>query len=180
MAGPGLLAVPAHRRLPDGGAGVRRALRAGAHPHRAGRRDHAAGRARCCPRPASAPFSAAGAASIAAQQVLIGVALGFALQIVFDALGAGGQLLANSMGLSFAFNVDPLRGVSTPVLGQLYVVLVTLTFLALNGHWPSSSRWSTVSATCPSAAPAWHRGHLQVCRLGRQLLAGARSSRCRA
>jgi flagellar biosynthetic protein FliR len=46
----------------------------------------------------------------------------------------GGQLLANSMGLSFAFNVDPLRGASTPVLGQLYTLLVTLTFLALNGH----------------------------------------------
>ena len=46
----------------------------------------------------------------------------------------GGQLLANSMGLSFAFNVDPLRGASTPVLGQFYMLLVTLTFLALNGH----------------------------------------------
>ena len=65
------------------------------------------------------------------QQLLIGVALGFALQIVFDALGLAGQLLANSMGLSFAFNVDPLRGSSTPALGQLYIILATLTFLAL-------------------------------------------------
>ena len=68
------------------------------------------------------------------QQLLIGVALGFALQIVFDALGLAGQLLANSMGLSFAMNVDPLRGSSTPALGQLYIILATLTFLALNGH----------------------------------------------
>ena len=68
------------------------------------------------------------------QQLLIGVALGFALQIVFDALGLAGQLLANSMGLSFAFNVDPLRGSSTPALGQLYIILATLTFLALGGH----------------------------------------------
>jgi flagellar biosynthetic protein FliR len=38
------------------------------------------------------------------------------------------------MGLGFAYNVDPLRGVGTPVLGQFYMILVTLTFLALNGH----------------------------------------------
>ena len=69
-----------------------------------------------------------------AQQLLIGVALGFALQVVFDALGLAGQLLANSMGLSFAFNVDPLRGSSTAALGQLYIILATLTFLALDGH----------------------------------------------
>ena len=71
---------------------------------------------------------------IVAQQMLIGVAMGFVVQIVFDALARAGQLLANSMGLSFAFNVDPLRGASTPVLGQFYSIIVTLTFLALNGH----------------------------------------------
>lgn len=79
------------------------------------------------------PFSIAGVV-ITAQQVLIGAALGFALQIVFDAVSMGGQLLANTMGLSFAFNVDPMRGTGTPVLGTLYGILVTLTFLALNGH----------------------------------------------
>ncbi len=80
-----------------------------------------------------APFSAQGLV-VVAQQLLIGIALGFALQIVFDALGLAGQLLANSMGLSFAFNVDPLRGSSTAALGQIYIILATLVFLALNGH----------------------------------------------
>ena len=79
------------------------------------------------------PFSAQGAL-VTIQQVVIGVAMGFALQLVFDALAMGGQLLSNSMGLGFAFNVDPLRGTGTPVLGQLYMLLVTLTFLAVNGH----------------------------------------------
>ena len=85
------------------------------------------------PTPAIAPFSPQGFV-VVFQQLLIGVALGFALQIVFDALGLAGQLLANSMGLSFAMNVDPLRGSSTPALGQLYIILATLTFLALDGH----------------------------------------------
>jgi flagellar biosynthetic protein FliR len=53
---------------------------------------------------------------------------------MFDALNLGGQLLANGMGLSLAFNIDPLRGVESPALGQLYVILGTLTFIALDGH----------------------------------------------
>jgi flagellar biosynthetic protein FliR len=85
------------------------------------------------PAPTVAPFSGQGFV-VVAQQLLIGVALGFALQVVFDALGLAGQLLANSMGLSFAFNQDPLRGSSTAALGQLYIILATLVFLALNGH----------------------------------------------
>jgi flagellar biosynthetic protein FliR len=68
------------------------------------------------------------------QQILIGIALGFALQLIFDALTLGGQILANGMGLGFAFNIDPLRGVTTPALGQFYTLLGTLVFLALNGH----------------------------------------------
>ncbi len=79
------------------------------------------------------PFSGEGFV-ILIQQMIIGVALGFAVQIIFDAVVMGGQLLANSMGLSFAINVDPLHGASTPVLGQFYMIIVTLTFLALNGH----------------------------------------------
>jgi flagellar biosynthetic protein FliR len=79
------------------------------------------------------PFSAAGLV-ITLQQALIGVALGFCMQLVFDAVTLGGQLLSNSMGLSFAYNLDPLHGAQTPVLGQFYTLLVTMTFLALNGH----------------------------------------------
>jgi len=82
---------------------------------------------------AIAPFSAAGVI-VTIQQIIIGVAIGFSLQVLFDAVTLGGQLLANSMGLSFAFNTDPMHGVETPVLGQLYSMLVMLTFLALNGH----------------------------------------------
>jgi flagellar biosynthetic protein FliR len=78
-------------------------------------------------------FSATGML-VTVQQIIIGIAIGFSLQLLFDAVTLGGQLLANSMGLSFAFNTDPMHGVQTPVLGQIYNMLVMLTFLALNGH----------------------------------------------
>jgi len=68
------------------------------------------------------------------EQILIGLALGFVLQLMFDALTLGGQILANGMGLGFAFNIDQLRGVSTPALGQFYSLLGILVFLGLDGH----------------------------------------------
>jgi flagellar biosynthetic protein FliR len=83
--------------------------------------------------PDVSPFSAAGVL-ITVQQIIIGAALGFSLQILFEAVSLGGELLANSMGLSLAFNIDPQNGASTPTVGQLYSILVTLIFLVLNGH----------------------------------------------
>ncbi len=71
---------------------------------------------------------------IAAQQVLIGVAMGFIMQMVFGALVFGGQALAYSMGLGFASMMDPQNGVQVPVLAQYYIIMSTLLFLILNGH----------------------------------------------
>lgn len=68
------------------------------------------------------------------QQVVIGAALGFCMQLIFDAVNFGGQMIANGMGLGLAFSIDPLLDVETPALGQLYVMIGSLTFLALNGH----------------------------------------------
>jgi len=86
------------------------------------------------PRPVGVTLLSADGVVTTAQQVVIGIAMGFVVQLMFDALTLGGQMLANGMGLGFAFNIDPLRGVQTPALGQLYVLLGSLTFLALNGH----------------------------------------------
>lgn len=71
---------------------------------------------------------------IIVQQLLIGVMMGFALQVVMTAVTTGGQMIAMQMGLGFAAMVDPQNGAQTPVLSQFYVVMVVLIFLALNGH----------------------------------------------
>ena len=44
---------------------------------------------------------------IAIQQIAIGVALGFLMQMAFQALIFGGQVMAYSMGLGFANMMDP-------------------------------------------------------------------------
>ena len=68
------------------------------------------------------------------EQVLVGALLGFVLQLFFHAFVVAGQIISMQMGLGFASMVDPTNGVSVPVLGQFYLMLVTLLFLAMNGH----------------------------------------------
>ncbi|MFT6624932.1 MAG: flagellar biosynthetic protein FliR [Cycloclasticus sp.] len=68
------------------------------------------------------------------QQILIGLIMGFVLQLVFSAVIFAGQGIAYSMGLGFASMVDPATGVSVPVISQFYLVLSTLLFLTLGGH----------------------------------------------
>ncbi len=68
------------------------------------------------------------------QEIGIGVALGFLVQLVFDAIALGGQVIGMSMGLGFAVFLDRARGVSVPVLGQLFLMLGMMVFLSLDGH----------------------------------------------
>ena len=78
-------------------------------------------------------LSAAGLVTVI-QEIAIGVAMGFLVQLVFDAIALGGQVIGMSMGLGFAVFLDRARGVSIPVLGQLFLMLSMLVFLSLDGH----------------------------------------------
>jgi flagellar biosynthetic protein FliR len=78
-------------------------------------------------------FSGAGVLT-AVQELLIGVAIGMVMELAFEALNFAGQSISMTMGLGFATLVDPQRGASVPVLGQLFTIMGTLTYLAINGH----------------------------------------------
>jgi len=79
------------------------------------------------------PFSLLGLV-ISVNQVIIGLALGFMVKIVFSALETGGHLIGQTMGLGFAQMNDPSSGVTVPVISQFYTVMATLIFLVMNGH----------------------------------------------
>jgi flagellar biosynthetic protein FliR len=83
--------------------------------------------------PAVSPLSADGLLIIF-QQLLIGLAMGIALRIVFEAMANGGQVIGMLMGLGFASMNDPQHGVSVPMLSHFFTLFSTLLFLALNGH----------------------------------------------
>lgn len=67
-------------------------------------------------------------------ELVLGIALGLVLQLIFDAIILAGQLISNGMGLGFAMMVDPQRGVQVPVLSQYLLIICMLLFVAMNGH----------------------------------------------
>ena len=79
------------------------------------------------------PMSAEGLL-VSVHQILIGLAMGFILQLVFAALAIAGESVALSMGLGFASMVDPQNGIQVPIVSSYYVIIATLLFLVLNGH----------------------------------------------
>ncbi len=85
------------------------------------------------PLPAVDPISGA-AVLITLNQILIGAAMGLALQLIFAMFVLGGQIIAYQMGLGFATMVDPASGTTVPVISQFYVITLTLIFFGLNGH----------------------------------------------
>ncbi|MEW8029534.1 MAG: flagellar biosynthetic protein FliR [Candidatus Thiodiazotropha sp.] len=107
------------------------------------------------------------------QQILIGVLMGFILQMVFGALVFGGQVIAYSMGLGFASMVDPANGVQVPVVSQFYLILATLLFLIFNGHLLSIELIADSFDTMPVAMDGVSRnGLLEVVAWGSRLFTG--------
>lgn len=71
---------------------------------------------------------------IIAQQILVGLVLGFVMQLLFQIFVVGGQAVAMQNGLGFATLVDPVNGVSVASISQAYLMTVNLLFFAFNGH----------------------------------------------
>ncbi|KQN56637.1 flagellar type III secretion system protein FliR [Erwinia sp. E602] len=68
------------------------------------------------------------------QQILIGVATGFTLQLAFAAVRTAGEVIGLQMGLSFATFFDPGSRLNMPVLARFLDMLAMLLFLTFNGH----------------------------------------------
>jgi flagellar biosynthesis protein FliR len=69
-----------------------------------------------------------------ANEVLIGLTLGFVLQIAFAAPVLAAEVISGAMGMSMATAIDPNSGAQSPALGQYFTVVMTLVFLSLGAH----------------------------------------------
>lgn len=72
---------------------------------------------------------------LAASELGIGLALGFAARLVVSAASYAAEVVAFQMGLGLSSLLDPLQGQHTTVFAQLFDWTVMLLFLALDGHY---------------------------------------------
>jgi flagellar biosynthetic protein FliR len=68
------------------------------------------------------------------EQILVGVVMGFTVRIIFTAVEMAGEVAGLQMGLGFASFYDPQNAAFQPVLAQFLGVIVSLAFLAMDGH----------------------------------------------
>jgi len=69
-----------------------------------------------------------------AQNILVGLSLGFAIRLVFVAIELAGQLIGLQIGLSFAAYFNPDSGESENAVSNFMAMLALLMFLAIDGH----------------------------------------------
>lgn len=68
------------------------------------------------------------------QEVVIGAALGFVLQIAFAVPLVAAEQISGTMGLAIATSIDPASGAQSGALGTYFGLLLTLLFYAIGGH----------------------------------------------
>ncbi|TNE81972.1 MAG: flagellar biosynthetic protein FliR [Gammaproteobacteria bacterium] len=80
------------------------------------------------------PVLSWGSVGILVEQVLIGLAIGMAMSVVFSAVQAAGDMIGLQMGLAFASFFSPDTGANTMILARLLYMIALLLFLAVDGH----------------------------------------------
>lgn len=67
-------------------------------------------------------------------EMMLGLAAGLILTVLFSAAALAGDRIANAAGLGFAMQVDPSAGGQSPVVAQIFGLAMLMVFLALDGH----------------------------------------------
>lgn len=71
---------------------------------------------------------------VVAQEILIGVLIGFVSNLVFVALDMAAKMMGLQIGFQAANLFDPMSNIPSTALEQFYTLLALLLFLAINGH----------------------------------------------
>jgi len=73
-------------------------------------------------------------ALVGAQEVILGLMLGFVADLLFVGIQMAGELISVQMGMSVSSILDPISGIQVPVIGQMLFYFAMLIFLSLNVH----------------------------------------------
>jgi flagellar biosynthetic protein FliR len=119
--------------------------------------------------PAADPMSMAGFL-IVLQQLLIGLAMGFSMRIVFAAIEMAGEVASLTMGLGFATFFDPQTRGRSSAVSQFLALIATMLFLAVNAHLVLLEALAESFITMPiSATPMAAGAPWELARWGGQI-----------
>lgn len=71
---------------------------------------------------------------LVAQQMVIGLALGFAVRLVFAAVEFAGEVIGLQMGLNFAGFFDPVSAATATATSRFLGTTIAWLFIVVNGH----------------------------------------------
>jgi flagellar biosynthetic protein FliR len=71
---------------------------------------------------------------LVAQQMVIGLALGFSVRLVFAAVEFAGELIGLQMGLNFAGFFDPISASTATSSSRFFGTTIAWLFIVINGH----------------------------------------------
>ncbi|MDT7836588.1 flagellar biosynthetic protein FliR [Aquabacterium sp. OR-4] len=80
------------------------------------------------------PLDSLAAFTRLAQQLLVGLTLGFAVRVVFAAMELGGELIGLQMGLNFAGFFDPVSASQGTASSRFMGTIVAFLFVLIGGH----------------------------------------------
>lgn len=105
--------------------------------------------------PAMPPISPASGQGlmILAQQIVIGISMGFAMRLVIAAIDYAGEVIGLQMGLGFATFYDPDNTAQTPVVSEFMSLLGLLVLLSINGHLMILATLAQSFSALPVGAP---------------------------
>ena len=97
------------------------------------------------------------------QQIMIGIIIGYSVQITFMTVRFSGELIGMQMGLGMATVYDPVGGPSTSVLSRLINITALLVFLSLDGHlWLIYGLANSFTIIPISISPLKENGYLAL------------------
>ncbi|APW41636.1 flagellar biosynthetic protein FliR [Rhodoferax saidenbachensis] len=79
-------------------------------------------------------FNDPGILGVVIQQIGVGLAIGFAVRVVFSAVELAGEVVGFQMGLNFAAFFDPSMNTQSSAIARFFGQMTALLFVVMNGH----------------------------------------------
>jgi flagellar biosynthetic protein FliR len=105
------------------------------------------------------------------QQIIIGVAMGFTMRLIFTTIEMAGELAGLQMGLGFASFFDPVNSAYSPIVARWLGMVAILAFLAADWHLYMLSALAQSFVTLPIGGSMSDNGFYSVAGWGASIFA---------